>query len=252
MLTSFYSSQTATAVNYYNSKLKSPSKIGKIRQSTSRGSGVSTPVAKSRNAQLVAKARTMNLQGVVTEKSISDESFNNISEVHLEATVQVPTRFTSRESMMKNKPNPSTSNKRKAYVPATRPSNKSELRKTKEITPSDFWTRAEETPIKAKRDLLRDSMNLDADSVLKMLRTSSRVHDYSSGITDSEIEKIDEIKPTPAPTKWEPAFTYEELCKRDKIVSPRERIMSPDLSVISSKNEFDAGNDTVGDQTGKS
>lgn len=250
MLTKFYSNQTVAAANYYKTKVCSPSKIGKIRQSTSRGSGVSTPVAKSRNAQLIAKAKTM--KGIAAEKSISDESFNNISEVHLEATtVQVPTKFTSRASMMKNKPNPSTSGKRKANFPTARPSKKSELSKTKEINPSDFWTRAEETPIKAKRDLLRDSMNLDADSVLKMLRTSSRVHDYSSGVTDSEVEKIDEVKPTPAPTKWEPAFTYEELNKDDRIMSRRETLMSPDLSIISSKNEFDAANDTVGDQTGK-
>lgn len=159
------------AYTYYQTKIKSPTKKNTIREGLAKVPKLLMTADKSRNSKTFVQAKTE-----VEEQSITDESFNNISEIQLEAKIQVPTRFRSREAMMKFK---GKNSKKSSRVFDVQHNIKSE-KKMNCIQIQDM--KADDGEFKTNEAVVgraSESSQLDAESVLKMLRVPSRINDHS-------------------------------------------------------------------------
>lgn len=127
---------------------------------------------KSRNSKTFVQSKTE-----VEDQSITDESFNNISEIQIEAKIQVPTRFRSREAMMKFK---GKSSKKTSNVFDVQhknlPEQHSKWIQIQDMKVEEGEFKTNETPDWGRPS---ESNQLDAESVLKMLRVPSRAQDSS-------------------------------------------------------------------------
>jgi hypothetical protein len=118
---------------------------------------------KSRNNVLLSKSKTFDDRPEVVE-----ESLNNISEIQTEAKIQVPTRFRSRESMMKFTPD----SKIKVKEAPSKPREPLNLINIKDMHLTSPFGVVSETPVRVVKNHTNESTRMDAESVLKLLRTS--------------------------------------------------------------------------------
>lgn len=179
---------------------------------------------KSRNKVLFSKARTYD-----DNKDVGD-SINNISEIQTEARIQVPTRFRSREAMMKfpNKDNTNEKfHKNKKFL------------EIKDMHPNVTLNYISETPVLAVLNQNNESTRIDAENMLQLLGSNMQPKTFAFEDQEFDISRENDIKAKHAETQYSPPFINQVGSIREEIKTVQIPVELLDISELSEKNQKD-------------
>lgn len=175
---------------------------------------------KSRNKVLFNKARTYDNNNDVAD------SINNISEIQTEARIQVPTRFRSREAMMK------FPNKDKTIEKFHK---NQRFLETKDMHPNVSLNFISETPVLAANNQNNESTRIDAENMLQLLSSNKQQKKFEFGEQELDTTNDNNLGAKHVETQYSPPLINKARSLREEAKYTKIPVELLDISELSEK-----------------